>query len=141
MSQTVGRKIANQREIKGLSLPELARKAGISKGYLWQIENGSEPNPSIGVLDKIAKALDTTVADLVGSPKVRSKGTLIPETLPPGLKEFLEARKRRGAPVPEDIVLALAHLETRGAKVTSKDDWEFLYQAIRRVMGSREEEK
>src|SRR3972149_6754877 len=138
LSLTVGKRIANLRQIKGLSLPDLAKKAGISKGYLWQIENGAEPNPSIGLLTKIAEALDTTVADLLGQPKVRVKHSAIPDKLPSGLKELVQEQKRKGTPVPEDIVRALAHLQARGARVTSKEDWEYLYETIRRVMRREE---
>jgi transcriptional regulator with XRE-family HTH domain len=134
VSLAVGKKIATLRQIRGLSLPGLAEKAEISKGYLWQIENGSEPNPSLGVLTKIATALDTTVADLLGRPTVRAKRAL-PEELPSGLKDFLEEKKRKGAPVPEDIIRALANLKARGRKTISREDWTFLYEAIKRAMG------
>lgn len=135
MTLSVGKRIANQRQIKSLSLPELAEKAGISKGYLWQLETGAGPNPSIGVLTKIAQALDTTVADLLGLPKAKAG---IPDRLPAGLREFLEDQKCKGAPVPEDIVLALAQLKARGRKAGSKEDWAFLYEAIKRAMGREE---
>lgn len=135
MSSGVGQRIANLRQIKGLSLPDLAERAGISKGYLSQLENEAEPNPSIGILARIADALDTTIADLLGQPRVGSRvQASIPNTLPAGLKEFLESEKRRGAPVPEDIALALAQLEARGRKI-SKEDWAFLCKAIKKAMG------
>jgi len=114
--------------MKGMSVPALADAAGVSKGYLWQLENGEEPNPSLGVLTKIATALGTTAAELLGQPAVRAKNLPILEQLPAGLKEFLEAQKRKGDPVPEDIVRALAQLQARGRK-----EWEFLYEAIKRT--------
>lgn len=124
----VGKRIASSRQMKGLSVPALAAKAEVSKGYLWQLENGEDPNPSLAVLMRIATALETTVADLLGQPTMRAKKLPIPEQLPPGLKEFLDAQKRRGEPVPENIVRVLAQLQARGLK-----DWEFLYEAIKRT--------
>lgn len=112
-------------------MPGLAEAADLSKGYLWQLENGKEPNPSLGVLTKIAKALGTTVADLLGQPAVRARQEL-PETLPQGLKEFLDDQRRKGAPVREDIVRALAQLKARGS---SKHDWEYLYRFLRQALG------
>jgi transcriptional regulator with XRE-family HTH domain len=112
-----------------LSVPDLARTARISKGYLWQLENGEDPNPSVAVLTQIADALETTVAELLGQPAVKAKASSIPSTLPSGLKEFLEEEKRRGEPVREDIARALAQLQARGGK----DDWAFLYAAIKRA--------
>lgn len=124
----VGKRIAALRQIKGLSVPALAEKAQVSKGYLWQLENGEDPNPSLSVLMRIASALDTTVGELLGQPTVRAKDAPIPEELPPGLKDFLDIKKRQGDPVPERTVRVLAQLQARGLK-----DWEFLYEAIRRT--------
>jgi transcriptional regulator with XRE-family HTH domain len=120
--------------MKGMSVPALAEAAKISKGYLWQLENGEEPNPSVAMLTQIANALETTAADLLGQPAVKSKSSMIPDTLPAGLKEFLDEQKRRGEPVREDIIRALAQLQSRG----TKDDWAFLYQSIKRAMKSHE---
>lgn len=117
--------------MKGLSLPALADAAGLSKGYLWQLENGKEPNPSLAVLIKIATALGTTVADLLGQPAIRARQEL-PETLPPGLKEFLDDQRRRDEPVREDIVRALAQLNARGS---SKRDWAYLYRFLTQALG------
>jgi len=52
---------------KGLSLRELARRIGTSKALLSQIEN-SQANPTIDVLDRIATALDLSIADLIRTP-------------------------------------------------------------------------
>jgi transcriptional regulator with XRE-family HTH domain len=114
--------------MKGISVPELAEAARVSKGYLWQLETGEEPNPSLGIVTKIATALGTTAADLLGQPPIRAKNLPIPEKLPKGLKEFLDQQKRQGEPVPEDIVRALAQLQARGLK-----EWEFVYEAIKRT--------
>lgn len=124
----MGKTIANLRQIKGMSVPALAAAAGISKGYLWQLENGEDPNPSLAVLTKIAFALDTTAAELLSQPTVQARNLPIPETLPSGLKEFMDAQKRKGEPLPEQIVRVLAQLQARGPK-----DWEFLYEAIKRT--------
>ena len=58
----VGSKIAEIRNIKGMSLSKLARDAGISKGYLSDIENGIKDNPSKELLEKIAKTLGVDVS-------------------------------------------------------------------------------
>lgn len=124
----VGKRIATRRQMKNLSLPALAQAAEVSKGYLWQLENGEDPNPSLAVLSRIATALGTTVADLLDQPRVRARQATIPEALPRGLKEFLDEQRRKGDPVPEEIVRALAQLQARGVK-----DWEFIYEAIKRA--------
>lgn len=52
------------REGKGISLSKLAEKTGISAGYICHLEKGSRTNPSITIMDKIAKALDKTIAEI-----------------------------------------------------------------------------
>lgn len=51
------------REYRGLRAGELADKAGISQGYLSEIEAGKKPG-SLGVLKRIAAALDLELSDL-----------------------------------------------------------------------------
>ncbi|MEW6261488.1 MAG: XRE family transcriptional regulator [Thermodesulfobacteriota bacterium] len=53
------------RQTQGLTLKALAKKSGISITYLNQIERGKS-NPSIGTLRKIAAAMNTTFASLMG---------------------------------------------------------------------------
>ena len=57
----LGRRVRNLREMRGLGLNELARAARISPGYLSQLESGQRANPSIEVLQRLARALDVTV--------------------------------------------------------------------------------
>jgi XRE family transcriptional regulator of biofilm formation len=49
---------------KGMSLQELADKAQISAGYLCHLEKGTRVNPSIKVIEKIAKVLGKNISDL-----------------------------------------------------------------------------
>lgn len=53
------------REQSGLSFDQLAKKSGVSKGMLVEIEKGSA-NPSIATLCKAAIGLGVSVADFVG---------------------------------------------------------------------------
>jgi transcriptional regulator with XRE-family HTH domain len=49
---------------RGLSQEDLAHRAGIHQTYLSGVERG-HCNPTVEVLDKIAKALGTEIEDLV----------------------------------------------------------------------------
>jgi DNA-binding XRE family transcriptional regulator len=62
--QIVSRRIQAKRRARQLSLDQLARRAGVSKGMLVQIERGAT-NPSIGTLCKVAAALGASIAELV----------------------------------------------------------------------------
>lgn len=64
VSAAVTRKFKELRKARGLSLDELSRSSGISKGMLVEIEKGAA-NPSIAILCKAAAAFGVSVADMV----------------------------------------------------------------------------
>lgn len=57
-------KLKEFRQEKGMTLEDLATKAGVSAGYLCHLENGSRQHPSIEMMEKIAKALDKTIFEI-----------------------------------------------------------------------------
>jgi transcriptional regulator with XRE-family HTH domain len=59
-------KIKNLRIRKGLSLQDLADRVESSKAHIWDLESGRSKNPSVDLLAKLAKALEVSIADLVG---------------------------------------------------------------------------
>ena len=58
-------KIKRLRKVKGLKQGELAKIAGISQTYLCELEKSRKSNPSKDVLKRIAKALGTSISELV----------------------------------------------------------------------------
>ncbi|SFO12943.1 transcriptional regulator, XRE family with cupin sensor [Candidatus Pantoea varia] len=64
VNQAVSDSIKSWRKRQKLSLDELSRRAGVSKGMLVEIEKGAA-NPSIAILCKVAAALGISVADIV----------------------------------------------------------------------------
>lgn len=67
-AQTVGlavaRTLKQARKNQKITLDELSRRSGVSKGMVVEIEKCTA-NPSIGILCKIAAALGLSVADIV----------------------------------------------------------------------------
>ena len=61
----LGKKIKKLRTGLGLSQNELARKADVPYTTLTKIETGVIKKPSVYVVAKIAKALNTTLDDLI----------------------------------------------------------------------------
>lgn len=53
------------REAKGLTQPEVARRAGITDEYVSMLESGVRRNPSLAVLIRIAKVLGVSVSELL----------------------------------------------------------------------------
>jgi transcriptional regulator with XRE-family HTH domain len=66
MSEKIGTKIRALRLSKKLTLDQLAERAGLSKSYLWELENKDPPRPSAEKLVGLAKALEVTVDYFVG---------------------------------------------------------------------------
>lgn len=112
------KKVRSRRLEEKLSQEELARKVGISRNYLSQIERGQATNLSWQVMEKL-----TSVLGLKGD----STGTL-DETaeIPPSLAEFAKTAK-----LPTDDVMMLAQLKYRGQQPSTPEKWELLYNVIK----------
>ena len=73
VNEAVSQRIKQYRKQKKISLDELSRRAGVSKGALVEIE-GCRANPSIALLCRLATAMGVSVADFVD---VSSKPTVL----------------------------------------------------------------
>jgi transcriptional regulator with XRE-family HTH domain len=62
--KSVAVKIKQLREKRGWTKRQLAEKAGISYGYLWRLEDARQ-DPTLTVLEKLAKALKVKVTELL----------------------------------------------------------------------------
>jgi XRE family transcriptional regulator of biofilm formation len=58
--------IQKLREAKGMTQRDLAGKAKVTPGYIAQLEMGQKKNPSLAVLQRLAKALGVPVTELLG---------------------------------------------------------------------------
>lgn len=65
----------------GLTQAELARQARVTVSYIWRLESGGAA-PGIDLVDRLAKALGTSAADL------------LPTSAPPDTLEVLRAQAR-----------------------------------------------
>jgi transcriptional regulator with XRE-family HTH domain len=59
----VGKNIQKIRESKGISQQELAAKCNFEKSNMSRLEAG-RVNPTLSTLEKVAKALDVSLAEL-----------------------------------------------------------------------------
>ena len=60
----MSRRLKEFRIEKGYPLDELAKLSGISVSYMSELENGSKRNPSLDIVHKIARALNTDIVDI-----------------------------------------------------------------------------
>ena len=57
--------IRRLREREDMTQETLARKAGVTQGYIAQLESGLRKNPSLPIFKKLAKALGVPVGELL----------------------------------------------------------------------------
>jgi len=62
---TIGRNIKKFRQDKGLSQDKLSKLADLSLNTVVKIELDESPNPTIETIQRIAKALEVSVDDLL----------------------------------------------------------------------------
>jgi len=65
MSNRISENLKKLRDKRGYSLEKVARIADLSLNTIVKIENGVNQNPTIETLNKIAKALEVGVDDLI----------------------------------------------------------------------------
>lgn len=107
----MGRRIKQRREALGMTAEELAEQIGRTRGYISRLENG-KAGEALSDLLAVARALGTTLADLVG------------ET-----DEALLAEVRRRLPAGSDLALGFERI-ARGLPEQTQSDQEFIRQAI-----------
>lgn len=76
----IGKRVKELRLTKGLSLSELAEKAGVAKSYLSSIERDIQTNPSIHLLEKICAVLEVPIEAFLND-KANTAQELDPEWL------------------------------------------------------------
>ena len=76
---SVATRMRELREARGLSLQEVASRAGVAKSHVWQIEQGRSRNPTITTTVGIARALGVSLDYLAGLSSARPD--LHPEAL------------------------------------------------------------
>lgn len=64
MVNSVSENIRRIRKEKRISQDRLSKKADLALNTIVKIETGKNPNPTVGTLKKIAKALDVPIGDL-----------------------------------------------------------------------------
>jgi len=129
---SLAKKIRDERKKAGLTLDELADKAGMSKTYLWELEQDEDgvKRPSADVVLKIADALSLTIADLMGLPTVKvQKGTV---NLPKSLIDFRDQQLKMGNKLSDQDLRELAGMSFRGGQPRTSEDWFAVYLAFAR---------
>lgn len=112
--------VRSERRRLGLSVSELARRAGISRAYLHRLESPqARSRPSTAVAVRLAAALGLSIADLTG--------LTAPKAPPDALVALNQATTLSAAEL-----AALRGLASLADPNASQDDWTFILLALRR---------
>lgn len=65
INMTIGQRIRELRKKQGISLTELANRAGVAKSYISSVERDIQLNPSIQFLNKVSTSLHVSVDKLI----------------------------------------------------------------------------
>lgn len=150
---SVGQRIRHVRETRGMSIGDLATKAGLAKSYVAKLERGDVDNPGVRTLASIAVALRITVGALLRTPtnqdlnadddqaeadlRLAEQFGDAASQLPVGLRELSKKREMDGRPLSAHVLNALALVQFRGKRPKSAEDWEFLLYALERSTSRR----
>ena len=129
---SLAKRIREERKKAGLTLDEFADKAGLSKTYLWELEQDEDgvKRPSAEVVLKIADALSLTIADLMGLPTVKVQKETV--NLPKSLIEFRDQQLTMGNRLSDNDLRELAVMSFRGGQPRTAEDWFGVYLAFAR---------
>jgi transcriptional regulator with XRE-family HTH domain len=118
-------RIRQARRRTGLSLAQLAGMTGLSKSYLVRLETDPTSNPSLEVLRRIADALDITIADLIGAPKLEF--SVEDADVPPALRAFAdEARLTK-----RELDMLASIRWRKGEEPRTRERWRFILDSLR----------
>lgn len=128
---SLGIRIHDLREQRGMTLGDLERDSGVSKGYLSQLERGEASNPTVDILTKISQGLGVPVSELLG--EANAEETALTR-LPAGLRSLMNQAAERGTPMADEDVRMLLGIRYRGRQPRTAEDFAFLLETIKRII-------
>ena len=123
----LGEKIKQLREQKGWNTNKLADESDISRGYMWQLENGGKDDPSFRIMEKLAQALGVSISEFSEQKTVLASE----EKLPKGLAEFVRSKSQKYGITKTDLQV-LKNVHFRGMQPDDLEDWELLFLFLRK---------
>ena len=133
---TTGDRIREIREKRKMTQDQLADAAGISKGFLSDVENDKRNIGSQGLL-RIANSLGASVEYLLRG-EVKESGVQEPVVIPPELSQAAEELHLGYAETLEVLDAhrsVVARRSNRSLKNFTVEDWKKLHVAIKKVFG------
>ncbi len=130
---SLAERLKRARKDAGLTLDQLADASGLSKTYLWELENDRDglKKPSADTLMKLVTPLRVTIADLLNLPSVKVNNRSV--EISKSLRDFCNWMKQTGRELTQEEVNDLATMRFRGGQPKTRDDWDDLYRTLKRT--------
>ena len=130
---SLAERLREARKEVGLTLDQLSDESGLSKTYLWELENDkeSQKKPSADTLIKLVTPLRTTIADLLGRPTVQVAEQKV--EISDSLQEFCKWMEKTERKLSKNEIQDLATMRFRGGQPKTVDDWDDLYRTLKRT--------
>ncbi len=124
----LGARLRQRRKVQGLTAKNLARLAGVSAAYVSHLEHGKQDQPSLDVLGRLAAALDTSAAALLGAPvaAVTVSQDGVGRPIPPALAALADEMS-----LDAQTTALLNALGLEGRQPTTREGWLLVLRAIR----------
>lgn len=122
---TGGERLRAERIRVGLSVSELARQSGVSKGYISQIENGHVHSPSASKMTALARAIRCPLQNL------------LEESLPVPDTRLQRYGASRGWGSMEVAMLSTIVVDGVPVDEEPEEDWDAILAAIRDTVRKR----
>jgi len=135
---SVGDRIREAREKKGLTQEKLAEKTELSKGFISDVENGKTDISSENLL-RVGDALGANLDYLLRG-EVTETRSREPVVIPPELSRFAE---EEGLSYGATLELLVAHhsivakRSNRSQRNFGVEEWRQLHRAIQKVFGAK----
>lgn len=146
--QQLGRGLRSRRLELGLTLAQVADKAGLSLPYIANLERG-RGNPTVGVIQRVAEALGLSFETLLADGSEQAgvdQQTRLPE-LPASLQRFSRTRQfseavnefavqagTAPAEMRQRVLASMASAPRRSQEEPTVEDWRRLLDAFRLIL-------
>ncbi len=136
MQESVGQRINYIRKHKAYTLDSLAKRAGVSKSFLWEVENNRSGISGERLL-RVANALEASLEFLLrgqAAPEnYRAPAIEIPVELSE-LAEELSLTYKQTLTLLEISSSIVARRSTKNREQKTKDDWQNLYKGVQQFL-------
>lgn len=148
-SGTIGQRLRARRVELGLTLAEVAERAGLSLPYISNLERG-RGNPTLEALGGLARALDIPLAGLVGEDGPLEPLQVVLASAPASLMQFsrsadfaetvAELAERQGESVDamrQKLLIGMASSPQRSSGEPTEEDWRRILDAYSLILKKR----